>query len=74
MAMFLAAASLLDHFPELEAQRAGKAISQAVFGAVHDGIRTVDLGGDVTTTQFTDAVIQRVRTRLGLPAAPAASV
>jgi isocitrate/isopropylmalate dehydrogenase len=62
MAMILAAGSLLEHFPDDEqADSASQAISDAVFGVAADGIRTVDLGGHVTTSEFTDAVIERVR-------------
>jgi isocitrate dehydrogenase (NAD+) len=65
MAMILAAGSLLAHFHDDEdAHRAAKAISSATFDVVHDGIRTIDLGGDTTTTDFTDAVIDRTRATL----------
>ena len=65
MAMILAAGSLLGHFPDdPQAQRAGQAIQQATFDSVTAGIRTVDIGGQSSTSEFTDAVIERVRTKL----------
>ena len=65
MAMILAAGSLLGYFPDDEqARRASQAISEATFDAVSTGMRTVDIGGQTSTTEFTDAVIERVRERL----------
>jgi isocitrate dehydrogenase (NAD+) len=62
MAMILAAGSLLAHFPDdMQAKRAADGIQRATFEVVAEGIRTVDIGGHNTTTEFTDAVIQRVR-------------
>jgi isocitrate dehydrogenase (NAD+) len=60
MAMILAAASLLTYMPESDAVSAGQAIRDAVFSIVEDGIRTPDLGGEASTTVFTDEVIRRV--------------
>jgi isocitrate/isopropylmalate dehydrogenase len=65
MAMILAAGALLGHFPEDDqAHRTSRAILDATFDAVASGIRTVDLGGHDSTTDFTDAVIERVRRAL----------
>lgn len=65
MAMILAAGSLLEHFPDDEhAHRAASAIQGATFDTVTEGTRTVDLGGHASTTEFTDAVIARVREEL----------
>jgi isocitrate/isopropylmalate dehydrogenase len=62
MAMILAAGSLLAHFPEdPPAKQAADAIQRATFTVVAEGIRTIDIGGQSTTTDFTDAVIQRVQ-------------
>jgi len=70
MAMILAAGSLLAHFPDDdEAHRAAAAIQEATFDALTSGVRTVDLGGHDSTTDFTDAVIERVRKRLSAPGA-----
>lgn len=66
MAMILAAGSLLSYFPRDEqAQRAGRTIHQATFATAEAGTRTVDMGGEASTTQFADAVIQRVQHLLG---------
>jgi isocitrate dehydrogenase (NAD+) len=64
MAMILATGSLLAHFPDEESRRAGHAIQRATLETVAGGLRTVDIGGECTTTQFTDAVIERVRVRM----------
>jgi isocitrate/isopropylmalate dehydrogenase len=63
MAMILAGAALLSYGDE-EAQRAGRAIREACLEAVADGIRTADLGGHAGTTEFTDEVIRRTRSKL----------
>ena len=39
-------------------------VYEAALEAVSDGIRTADLGGQATTTEFTDEVIRRVRTKI----------
>ncbi len=66
MAMILAGGSLLEFFPDDEqAHRAARAIHDATFETVAAGIRTVDLGGDAGTTEFTDAIIERVKEKLG---------
>lgn len=65
MAMILAAGALLGHFSDdEEAHRASQAILDSIFETVSSGIRTVDLGGDNSTTDFTDAVIERVKSKL----------
>lgn len=66
MAMILAAGALLSHFPEsdTEARRAGAAIHEATFQAAAEGMRTVDIHGQCSTTEVTDAVIQHVVERL----------
>lgn len=61
MAMILAGAALLGYFRLPDAERASRAIYESVFEAVYDGMRTADLGGDATTSAFTDEVIRRVR-------------
>jgi isocitrate dehydrogenase (NAD+) len=53
----LAAAMMLDHIGELErAQRVRDAIVATI---VRDGIRTRDLGGTASTSEFGNAVAQR---------------
>lgn len=70
MAMILAAGSLLEHFAgDEEAHRAARAIQASVFSAVANGVKTMDIGGEASTTDFTDAVIARVRESLHYPAA-----
>jgi isocitrate dehydrogenase (NAD+) len=64
MAMILAAASLLTFFNDKQADLASRAIYEATLEAIVDGVRTADLGGSTSTTDFTDEVIRRVRTKL----------
>jgi isocitrate dehydrogenase (NAD+) len=61
LAMILAGAALLSYMPADPFQQAARAIQEASFEALYAGIRTHDLGGDATTTEFTDEVIRRVR-------------
>jgi isocitrate/isopropylmalate dehydrogenase len=63
MAMILAGAALLAYGDEA-AQNAGRAIREACLEAVSDGIRTADLAGHAGTTEFTDEVIRRAKTKL----------
>jgi isocitrate/isopropylmalate dehydrogenase len=65
LAMILAGAALLAH-GDATMQRAGNAIRKACLNAIHDGIRTADLGGASGTTEFADAVIAQVRELLSL--------
>ena len=62
LAMILAGASLLSYGDE-RAQAAGGVVREACFEALAGGVRTADLGGHAGTTDFTDAVIERVRAR-----------
>ncbi len=64
MAMILAGAALLTYFKMPEADHASRAIYESVFEAVYEGVATSDLGGPASTTEFTDEVIRRVRTKL----------
>jgi isocitrate/isopropylmalate dehydrogenase len=64
LAMILAGAALLTHMGDREAQTAGRAVRESSLEAVAAGIRTADLGGHSTTTDFTDEVIQRTRQKL----------
>jgi isocitrate dehydrogenase (NAD+) len=63
MAMILAGAAVLSYAGE-EAARAARAIREACLEAVADGLRTADLGGHAGTSEFTDEVIRRTRTKL----------
>jgi isocitrate dehydrogenase (NAD+) len=64
MAMILASAALLSHIDDDEARAAGRAVREACLEAVSAGVRTADLGGHASTTDFTDEVIGRVRSKL----------
>jgi isocitrate/isopropylmalate dehydrogenase len=56
---------LLNYVPnDKQAKLASRAISEASMEAVYDGVRTADLGGHATTTEFTDEVMKRVKTKL----------
>jgi isocitrate dehydrogenase (NAD+) len=68
MAMILAGAALLGYGDE-RAQRASRAIREASLEAVADGTRTADLGGHAGTSEFTDEVIRRTRSKLEVWAA-----
>jgi len=64
MAMILAGAALLGQHDDEAAQQAGRAIREACLESVAEGIRTADLGGHAGTTEFTDEVIRRTRSKL----------
>src|SRR5215471_11959871 len=59
MAMILAGSALLSYLPDGE--QASRAIRESCLETVADGIRTADLGGHATSTEFTDEVIRRTR-------------
>jgi isocitrate dehydrogenase (NAD+) len=63
LAMILGGASLLSYGDE-DAQRASRAIREAALEAISEGVRTADLGGHSGTSEFTDEVIRRTRTKL----------
>jgi isocitrate dehydrogenase (NAD+) len=64
MAMILAVASLLGYMKGEDHRRASRAIYEAALEAVSDGVRTADLGGQATTTDFTNEVVRRVKTKV----------
>src|SRR5690348_4682658 len=64
MAMILAVASLLGYMKGEAAHVASRAVYESALETVSDGIRTADLGGHTSTTEFTDDVIRRVRTKI----------
>jgi isocitrate dehydrogenase (NAD+) len=67
MAMILAAAALLGYAAAKDvkgAERASRAIYEGTLETTASGTRTVDLGGHATTTEFTDAVIDKIRTKI----------
>ncbi|MFP4113578.1 MAG: isocitrate/isopropylmalate family dehydrogenase [Spirochaetales bacterium] len=64
MAMILAAAGMVAHVEDPDAERSSRAIYEATLEAVFEGHRTADLGGTATTTGFTDEVIRRTRSKI----------
>jgi len=64
MAMILAGAAILSYLETPQGNLASRAIYESVFEAVHDGKTTTDLGGRLSTTEFTDEVIHRVEAKL----------
>jgi isocitrate/isopropylmalate dehydrogenase len=69
MAMILAAAAVLGYAGSAGhpgADLASRAIYESVLEATAAGVKTNDLGGHATTTEFTDAVIDRVRTKVDI--------
>src|SRR6266446_6378194 len=63
MAMILAGAALLAYGDE-RSQQVSRAIREACLEAVSQGIRTADLGGHSGTSEYTDEVTRRVRSKL----------
>jgi isocitrate/isopropylmalate dehydrogenase len=64
MAMILAEAALLSHIRDERAANASRAIYESVLETVNAGIATSDLGGHAATSEFTDAVIAKVTSKL----------
>jgi isocitrate/isopropylmalate dehydrogenase len=64
MAMLLAVASVLHYMPGRACHAASRAIYEATLEAVSDGVRTADLGGHASTTDFADEVVRRVQTKV----------
>lgn len=64
MAMLLACAALLHQIESKDAARASRAIYEATLESVYNGIKTPDLGGQATTSEFVDEVIREVRGKL----------
>ena len=67
MAMLLACGAVLQYAHAkgvTGADRASRAIYEAVLETTAGGTKTIDLGGHATTTEFTDAVLEKVRTKV----------
>jgi isocitrate dehydrogenase (NAD+) len=65
MAMLLACGAVLSYAADVAgADRASRAIYEGVLETVATGTKTIDLGGHATTTEFTDAVVDKVRTKV----------
>jgi isocitrate dehydrogenase (NAD+) len=77
MAMLLAAAAVL-HYAARQGHRpaetASRAIYEAVLEATAAGVRTPDLGGHASTSEFTADVVARVRTKLDVWASLGSSI
>jgi isocitrate dehydrogenase (NAD+) len=63
LAMILAGAAVLGYAGD-EAELASRAIREASLEAIAEGIRTADLAGHAGTTEFTDEVIRRTKSKL----------
>jgi isocitrate/isopropylmalate dehydrogenase len=67
MAMLLACAAALAYGAArgaAGAERASRAIYESVLETTATGVKTVDLGGHATTSEFASAVIEKVRTKV----------
>jgi isocitrate dehydrogenase (NAD+) len=67
MAMLLAAATVLAYAAargDDGARGAAQAIREAVLETSAEGIKTIDIGGDATTSGFTSAVVDKVRVKV----------
>jgi isocitrate/isopropylmalate dehydrogenase len=68
MAMLLACGAVLHHAARRTgaagAERASRAVYESVLEASAAGVRTPDLGGHATTSEFTTEVVARVRTKI----------
>jgi isocitrate dehydrogenase (NAD+) len=67
MAMIMACAAVLHHAGErgIEgAERASRAVYEGVLETTATGVRTPDLGGHASTSEFTAEVVQRVATKV----------
>jgi 3-isopropylmalate dehydrogenase len=67
MAMLLACGAVLSYAGVAGhegANRASRAIYEGVLETVATGTKTIDLGGHATTSEFTDAVVEKVRTKV----------
>jgi isocitrate/isopropylmalate dehydrogenase len=67
MAMLLACGAVLGYAGAAGvsgAERASRAIYEGVLETVATGTKTIDLGGTASTSEFTDAVVDKVRTKV----------
>jgi isocitrate/isopropylmalate dehydrogenase len=67
MAMILSCGAVLHYAADKghpEAERASRAVYESVLEATAAGVRTLDLGGTASTSEFTTDVVNRVRTKL----------
>jgi isocitrate/isopropylmalate dehydrogenase len=67
LAMILACGAVMHYASEWHgpaAERASRAIYEAALETVAAGTKTFDLGGAASTTEFTSAVVEKIRTKL----------
>ncbi|WP_072620012.1 isocitrate/isopropylmalate family dehydrogenase [Spirulina major] len=64
MAMILAGAALLTYVGNPVCDRASRAIYESVFEALYEGKATPDLRGQLSMSDFTDTIIQKIQTKL----------
>jgi isocitrate dehydrogenase (NAD+) len=69
MAMLLACGALMQYAGGKGvdgAERGSRAIYESVLETTAGGVKTIDLGGHAGTTEFTDAVIEKIRTKVDI--------
>jgi isocitrate/isopropylmalate dehydrogenase len=69
MAMLLACGALLQYASTKGvdgADRASRAVYESVLETTAGGVKTIDLGGHSGTTEFTDAVLEKIRTKVDI--------
>ena len=64
MAMILACGALLRYIKGKKAADASRAIYESTLESVYNGVKTPDLGGRASTSEFVDEVIREVRGKL----------
>ncbi|MCY4072546.1 MAG: isocitrate/isopropylmalate family dehydrogenase [Chloroflexi bacterium] len=64
MAMILACGALLRYIDGKKASDASRAIYESTLESVYNGIKTTDLGGRASTSEFVDEVIREIRGKL----------
>ena len=57
-AILLALSMLLEHIGQ---KKVSAGLKGAIFAAIADGAKTSDLGGDLSTTDFTAEVVHRIK-------------
>ena len=60
----LACGAVLRYIDTKEAGNASRAIYEATLETVYNGVKTTDLGGQASTSEFVDEVIREVRGKL----------
>ncbi len=66
MAMILAAAATLRYVRTETTAAASRALYEATMETVYDGVRTADLGGSTSMSDFTNEVISRVKRKIDI--------